>query len=75
MLLGFSVQIIPRAYTYYISSALFAVFGLKMLYDGYHMGQNEAQEEFEEVQSDLRKREDEVRGREEDRSWGMCRAT
>ncbi|XP_043238353.1 transmembrane protein 165-like isoform X2 [Amphibalanus amphitrite] len=59
VLLGFSIQIIPRAYTYYISSALFAVFGLKMLYDGYHMGQNEAQEEFEEVQSDLRKREDE----------------
>ncbi|XP_037087151.1 transmembrane protein 165-like isoform X2 [Pollicipes pollicipes] len=59
VLLGFSIQIIPRAYTYYISSALFAIFGLKMLYDGYYMGQNEAQEEFEEVQSDLRKREDE----------------
>lgn len=59
VLLGFSITVIPRAYTYYISSALFAVFGLKMLYDGYYMGQNEAQEEFEEVQSDLRKREDE----------------
>ncbi|XP_037076254.1 transmembrane protein 165-like isoform X1 [Pollicipes pollicipes] len=59
VLLGFSAQVIPRLYTYYISSALFALFGFKMLYDGIRMGQNEAQEEFEEVQTDLRKREDE----------------
>jgi len=59
VLLGFSITVIPRAYTFYISSGLFAAFGLKMLYDGYHMGQNEAQEEYEEVQSDLRKREGE----------------
>lgn len=52
---------IPRIYTYYISTALFAIFGLKMLRDGYYMSPNDAQEEFEEVQSDLKKREDEVR--------------
>jgi putative Ca2+/H+ antiporter (TMEM165/GDT1 family) len=52
--------IIPRVYTYYISTALFAIFGLKMLKEGYYMSPNEAQEEFEEVQLDLRKREDEV---------------
>lgn len=47
-------------YTYYISTALFAIFGLKMLRDGYYMSPNEGKEELEEVQSDLRKREDEV---------------
>jgi putative Ca2+/H+ antiporter (TMEM165/GDT1 family) len=57
---GWAATIIPRAYTYYISTALFAIFGLKMLKEGYYMSPNEAQEEFEEVQLDLRKREDEV---------------
>lgn len=51
---------IPRVYTYYISTALFAIFGLKMLRDGWYMSPNDAQEELEEVQSDLKKREDEV---------------
>lgn len=32
-----------------------------MLKDGYYMSPNDAQEELEEVQSDLKKREDEVR--------------
>lgn len=31
-----------------------------MLRDGFYMSPNEGQEELEEVQSDLRKREDEV---------------
>lgn len=60
VLFGWLATVIPRTYTYYISTALFAFFGLKMLYEGYHMSPNEAQEEIEEVQSDLRKREDEV---------------
>jgi putative Mn2+ efflux pump MntP len=47
-------------YTYYISTALFAIFGLKMLKEGYSMSPNEGQEELEEVQSDLRKREEDV---------------
>jgi putative Ca2+/H+ antiporter (TMEM165/GDT1 family) len=57
---GWLATVIPRAYTYYISTALFAIFGIKMLKEGYYMSPNEAQEEFEEVQLDLRKREDEV---------------
>ena len=58
---GMAATIIPRVYTYYISTALFAIFGLKMLKEGYYMSPNDAAEELEEVQSDLRKREDEVR--------------
>lgn len=60
-LFGQLANLIPRIYTYYISTALFAIFGAKMLYDGYHMSPNDSQEEFDEVQSDLKKREDEVR--------------
>lgn len=58
---GYAVTIIPRVYTYYISTALFAIFGLKMLKEGYSMSPNEGQEELEEVQLDLRKRDDEVK--------------
>ncbi|GAB0094519.1 uncharacterized protein DMENIID0001_098290 [Sergentomyia squamirostris] len=57
---GMAATIIPRVYTYWISTALFAIFGLKMLKDGYYMSSSDAQEELEEVQSDLRKREDEL---------------
>ncbi|XP_055848010.1 transmembrane protein 165 isoform X2 [Episyrphus balteatus] len=57
---GMAATIIPRVYTYYISTALFAIFGLKMLKEGYYMKATDAQEELEEVQSDLRKREDEL---------------
>lgn len=32
-----------------------------MLKEGYHMSPNEGQEEFEEVQSDLKKQDDEVK--------------
>ncbi|KAF7993322.1 hypothetical protein HCN44_006382 [Aphidius gifuensis] len=60
VMFGYAATIIPRVYTYYISTALFALFGLKMLKDGYYMSPNEGQEELEEVQSDLRKREDEL---------------
>ncbi|XP_017847693.1 probable serine/threonine-protein kinase DDB_G0267686 isoform X2 [Drosophila busckii] len=57
---GLAANFIPTLYTYYISTALFLIFGLKMLYDGYKMKPTDAQEELEEVQSDLRKREDEL---------------
>nr|CAD7432353.1 unnamed protein product [Timema monikensis] len=56
---GWVATLIPRAFTYYISTALFAIFGLKMLKEGYSMSDNEGQEEFDEVQQDLRKRDDE----------------
>jgi putative Ca2+/H+ antiporter (TMEM165/GDT1 family) len=51
--------VIPRAYTFYISTALFAIFGLKMLKEGCAMAPGEGQEELEEVQSDLRKKDEE----------------
>lgn len=57
---GMAATIIPRVYTYWISTALFAIFGLKMLKDGWYMSPSDAAEELEEVQSDLKKREDEV---------------
>uniref|UniRef100_A0A182RXT6 GDT1 family protein n=1 Tax=Anopheles funestus TaxID=62324 RepID=A0A182RXT6_ANOFN len=60
VLFGMAATLIPRIYTFYISTALFALFGFKMLYDGYHMSATGAAEELEEVQSDLRKREDEL---------------
>lgn len=58
--LGFATLIIPRAITFYISTALLALFGLKMLYEGYKMDPNEGQEELEEVSEELRKREESV---------------
>ncbi|KAI9577575.1 putative divalent cation/proton antiporter TMEM165 isoform 2-T4 [Glossina fuscipes fuscipes] len=57
---GMAATIIPKIYTYYISTALFAIFGLKMIYEGYFMKNTDTQDELEEVQSDLRKREDEL---------------
>jgi len=54
---GYAITVIPRVYTYYLSSFLFAVFGIKMLREGWKMSPNEAQEEFDEVQEDLRKKE------------------
>ena len=53
---GYATTVIPRTYTFYISSALFALFGLKMLHEGYHMSPNEGQEEFDEVNEELRKK-------------------
>ncbi|ESP02137.1 hypothetical protein LOTGIDRAFT_212670 [Lottia gigantea] len=58
-LLGFATTVIPRIYTYYVSSILFAIFGLKMLKEGWYMSADEGQEEYEEVQADLRKKEEE----------------
>ena len=54
-----ALNVIPKAYTYYISALLFAVFGLKMLKEGYYMSPEDAQEEMEEVQEELRKKDDE----------------
>lgn len=58
--LGYATTIIPRKYTFYISTALFAIFGLKMLKEGYDMDPNEGQEELEEVSAELKKKEAEV---------------
>ncbi|XP_055895706.1 transmembrane protein 165-like isoform X3 [Biomphalaria glabrata] len=59
-MVGYATTVIPRALTFYISSALFAVFGLKMLREGWYMSDDEGQEEYEEVQADLKRREDEI---------------
>lgn len=54
------IHLIPTMVTHYLSIVLFVIFGLKMLYDGYYMSAAEATEELEEVQSDIRRREEEV---------------
>lgn len=51
---------IPRAVTFYVSTGLLALFGVKMLYEGWSMDPNEGQEEFEEVSEEIRKREETV---------------
>ncbi|XP_042871917.1 transmembrane protein 165-like [Penaeus japonicus] len=58
---GYVITWIPRVYTFYASSVLFAIFGLKMLREGWKMKPEEAQEEFEEVQMDLRRRDDDYK--------------
>lgn len=57
-LLGYATTVIPRTYTFYASAILFAVFGIKMLKEGWYMSEDEAQEEMEEVTADLKKREE-----------------
>ena len=46
-------KFIPRAYTYYLSSLLFACFGIKMLRDGYLMSSDEGTDEYEEAQHEV----------------------
>ncbi|CAO1413507.1 unnamed protein product [Diamesa serratosioi] len=53
------IQFIPQHIVHYVSIFLFVVFGLKMLHEGYTMSNNSS-EEIEEVQSEIRKKEDEV---------------
>merc|ERR1711976_126403 len=45
---GYAITVIPRVYTYYLSSFLFAVFGIKMLREGWKMSPNEAQEHHQD---------------------------
>ncbi|XP_059354806.1 transmembrane protein 165-like [Carassius carassius] len=60
VLFGYATTIIPRIYTYYISTALFAIFGLRMLREGLRMSPNEGQEELEEVQAEIKKKDEEL---------------
>jgi putative Ca2+/H+ antiporter (TMEM165/GDT1 family) len=47
-------KVIPKTYTYYASSILFAIFGFKMLYEGWKMSADEhGDEEFEEAQENI----------------------
>ena len=50
-------KFIPRIYTYYLSSILFAGFGVKMLKDGYEMSPDGGTDEYEEVQHEVEKAE------------------
>lgn len=50
-------KFVPRIYTYYLSSILFAGFGVKMLKDGYHMSPDEGAEEYKEVQQEVEQAE------------------
>lgn len=50
-------KFVPRIYTYYLSSLLFACFGVKMLRDGYNMSTDEGTDEYEEVQQEVEKAE------------------
>jgi len=52
---GFATVIIPRALTYYLGTLLLAIFGIKMLYEGFNMSSDEGKEEFEAVQEELKK--------------------
>ncbi|KAH9637389.1 hypothetical protein HF086_012002, partial [Spodoptera exigua] len=65
---GWIATVIPRVYTYYASAILFAIFGIKMLRDGWKMDPNEGQEELEEVQSELKRREDQDAQKERSKS-------
>lgn len=60
MLFGYATTIIPRIYTYYVSTALFAIFGVRMLREGLKMSPDEGQEELEEVQAEIKKKDEEV---------------
>jgi len=52
-----ALKVVPKVYTFYISSFLFAIFGLKMLKEGWNMSPEDSLEEMEEVQEELRKKE------------------
>lgn len=72
--LGFATTVIPRWLTYYVSSMLFAVFGLKMLREGYYMSNEEGLEEYEEVQGELKKKEEEETESSVDIETGIIRS-
>ncbi|XP_050006256.1 putative divalent cation/proton antiporter TMEM165 isoform X2 [Alexandromys fortis] len=59
ILFGYATTVIPRVYTYYVSTALFAIFGIRMLREGLKMSPDEGQEELEEVQAELKKKDEE----------------
>ncbi|XP_029110820.1 putative divalent cation/proton antiporter TMEM165 isoform X1 [Scleropages formosus] len=60
VLFGYATTIIPRIYTYYVSTALFAIFGVRMLREGLKMSADEGQEELEEVQAEIKKKDEEL---------------
>jgi len=59
VLMGALTTIIPRYITFYVSTALFALFGLKMLKEGFDMKPDSGLEEMEEVQQELKEMDEE----------------
>lgn len=47
--MGWVITVVPRVYTFYASTALFAVMGIKLLREGLRMSPDEENEELEEV--------------------------
>ncbi|KAM8939006.1 putative divalent cation/proton antiporter TMEM165 [Pelodytes ibericus] len=60
VLFGYATTVIPRVYTYYVSTALFAIFGIRMLREGLKMSADEGQEELEEVQAEIKRKDEEL---------------
>ncbi|XP_004706388.1 transmembrane protein 165 [Echinops telfairi] len=60
VLFGYATTVIPRVYTYYVSTVLFAIFGIRMLREGLKMSPDEGQEELEEVQAEIKKKDEEL---------------
>ncbi|KAJ3325293.1 hypothetical protein HDU76_013198 [Blyttiomyces sp. JEL0837] len=54
-------NLISKEYTQLAAAALFVIFGVKMLHDGYRMSDNEGQEELEQVTHELISKEDGVK--------------
>lgn len=51
-------NLLPKHYTDVLAALLFWSFGLRMLYEGYHMDPNEGNEEMQEVELELKEVED-----------------
>jgi len=51
-------QFIPKIYTFYASTFLFAIFGLKMLHEGYMMAPGDATDEYEDANNTLKESEE-----------------
>ncbi|XP_059178426.1 transmembrane protein 165-like [Physella acuta] len=62
--IGYAATMIPGAVTHFISSALFGLFGTKMLKEALHMSTNKAAEEYQEAQDVLK--EDERKKKQND---------
>jgi len=76
VLMGALTTIIPRYITFYVSTALFALFGLKMLKEGFDMKADSGLEEMEEVQQELKEKDEERERKTGDiESQGQVRAS
>jgi len=73
--MGAITTVIPRYITYYVSTGLFALFGLKMLKEGFDMRSDEGMEELEEVQQELKQKDEERERSAGDVESGPVRAS